>query len=336
MDACRDCQQVQAREILRVFGEMTNQNATFEGQILFFFAKQKEEALYRLITEVHSKCDLPHTKVSPGQQRAHLKSAYLNILGESFGMTGINAARADRFLNEARANIHSVTRDHLIKQLMSYCCPERLVRELLYDINNQSSDAERLISPKCIFDWVKKNMSLEKAHHVFYDEDRAEDYKGLDPDKPKDENCYEPFLSPKFLTEILTKMGIVKGPSDDDDDIEVIDLCSSEDESSKVDEAVPNTTTASDSKKRRKKKKHKKVKRVKSKDKRPHKWQIHLGGNWKDFDNYTSTVLESAFASGSTSCPYTLGRWGYVLDFPRMLQVNTSTNKSRSVRRVPR
>ena len=179
-------------------------------------------------------------------------------------------------------------------------------------------------------------MSLEKAHHVFYDEDRAEDYKGLDPDKPKDENCYEPFLSPTFLTEILTKMGIVKGPGDDDDDIEVIDLCSSEDESSKVDEAVPNTTTASDSKKRRKKKKHKKVKRVKSKDKRPHKWQIHLGGNWKDFDNYTSTVLESAFASGSTSCPYTLGRWGYILDFPRMLQVNTSTNKSRSVRRVPR
>ncbi len=149
MDACRDCQQVQAREILRVFGEMTNQNATFEEQILFFFAKQKEEALYRLITEVHPKCDLPHTKVSPGQQRAHLKSAYLNILGESFGMTGVNAARADRFLNEAKANIHSVTRDQLVKQLMSYCCPERLVRELLCDINNQSSDAERLISPKC-------------------------------------------------------------------------------------------------------------------------------------------------------------------------------------------
>ena len=60
------------------------------------------------------------------------------------------------------------------------------------------------------------------------------------------------------------------------------------DESSKVDEAVPNTTTASDSK-RRKKKKHKKV-RSQSKDRR--QMQIHPGGNWKDFDNYTSTVLE--------------------------------------------
>ena len=99
--------------------------------------------------QVHSKCDLPHTKVSPGQQRAHLKSAYLDILGESFGMTGVNAARADRFLSEAKHNMRSVSRDQIVKQLMSYCCPERLVRELLYDINNQSSDAERLISPKC-------------------------------------------------------------------------------------------------------------------------------------------------------------------------------------------
>ena len=116
---------------------------------------------------------------------------------------GINAARADRFLNEARRHSFS-----LEINLSSNSC-RTAVRNDSYEnsIRHQQSigDVERLISPKCIFDWVK-NMSLEKAHHVFYDEDRAEDYKGLDPDKPKDGNCYEPFLSPKFLTEILTKM----------------------------------------------------------------------------------------------------------------------------------
>ena len=64
VDACRDCQQVQAREILRLFGEMTNQNATFEGQILFFFAKQKEEALYRLISEVGRNSSVVYQNVS--------------------------------------------------------------------------------------------------------------------------------------------------------------------------------------------------------------------------------------------------------------------------------
>jgi hypothetical protein len=335
VDACQDCQQVQAREILRLFGEMTNQNATFRGQILFFFAKQKEEALYRLITEMHSNCDLPHTKVSPGQQRAHLKSAYLNLLGESFGMTGVNAARADRFLSEARGNMRIISRDKLIERLMMYCCPERLIRELLYDINNQSRDAERLISPKCIFDWVKKNMSLEKAHHVFYDEDRAEDYKGLDPDKPKDENSYEPFLSPKFLTEILFKMRILREPGDEEEekeeeDFEVIDLCGS----SSGEEEKTNSTTTTAIKKRNKKRKSRK--RSKKIDTRPQKWQINLDGSWKDYDNVTSTILESAFQQGSSSCPYAFGRWSYILDFRRMLQINTSTNRTRPVRRIPR
>lgn len=192
-----------------------------------------------------------------------------------------------------------------------------------------------------IFDWVKKNMSLEKAHHVFYDEDRAEDYKGLEPDRPKDENCYEPFLSPKFLTQVLIKMGIVRESTDEDseDDVEVIDLCSSsdDDESSKSDlKVVPIKTNSTTKKRQMKVKSLKKAKRSVKTDSRSHKWQIDLDGHWKDFDNYTSTILESAFVTGRLpNCHYTLGKWRYVLDFHRMLQINTRTNKSRPVRRVP-
>lgn len=276
-------------------------------------------------------------------------------------MTGINAARADRFLNEARGNIRDVRRDQLISRLTKYCCPERLVRELIYDINNQSKDAERLISPKCIFDWVKKNMSLEKAHHVFYDEDRAEEYvldappfffpfdspyllisflfrryKGLDPDKPKDENCYEPFLSPKFLTEILIKMKILREPGK----VEVVDLCgdSDDEETSKIidddddDDEIDSSNLSS-----RKKKRHKSGDSDDGKpmiDMRPHRWQVSLGGNWKDFDDLTNVILESAFVAKQTSIPFRFGSWNYLLDFVLMQQINTQTNRTRSVRRV--
>ena len=47
-------------------------------------------------------CDLDHTRTQPHQQRAHLMSAYVDLLGEDFGLDGVTAARSDRFLSSAR------------------------------------------------------------------------------------------------------------------------------------------------------------------------------------------------------------------------------------------
>merc|ERR1711972_1047686 len=42
--ACQDCQQVQAREILRIFGDLTAQNATLEEQLKYTLVREKEAA----------------------------------------------------------------------------------------------------------------------------------------------------------------------------------------------------------------------------------------------------------------------------------------------------
>merc|ERR1719436_1359760 len=58
--ACQDCQQVQAREILRIFGDLTSQNATLEEQLKYSLVRGKEAALNSLISRRHPKCDLDH------------------------------------------------------------------------------------------------------------------------------------------------------------------------------------------------------------------------------------------------------------------------------------
>ena len=90
--ACEDCQQVQAREILRIYGDLTSQNQTFEQQLKYSLLRQKEVALNRFITDKHKGCDLDHTQVQPQQQRPHLFSGYVAYIGEDFGLDGLDAA----------------------------------------------------------------------------------------------------------------------------------------------------------------------------------------------------------------------------------------------------
>ena len=83
-EACQNCQQVQAREILRLYSDMTAQTATFERQLLYSLVRQKEAALDRLISYYHSpECDQDHTKVKPWQQRPHLYSVRQRTMREA-------------------------------------------------------------------------------------------------------------------------------------------------------------------------------------------------------------------------------------------------------------
>jgi len=214
-DACMDCQQVQAREILRIYGDLTCQTQTLETQTHYFLLKQKEDALDRFITQIHQGCDLDHTKSSPGKQRAHLKSAYIDMLGRDFGLEAVEAAKEDRFLAEARHELENgvwagVGVKVIMKRLKNELSLPIFVNYLLADVNNQSKTAERLINRDVIFAWVQKNMSKDEAHRVFYDEDRAADYAGQTPDKPLEANKYQPFLSQKLLLQMLMTMGFIQ------------------------------------------------------------------------------------------------------------------------------
>lgn len=207
--SCQDCQQVQAREVLRIFGDLTAQNATLEGQLMYSLLRLKEVALNCYISRVHPKCDSAHTTVSSWQQRAHLWSAYVVLIGESFGLDGITAARSDRFLSQAQGEIGQVDAKTLVGQLRQNLSVEEWLCVLLADINNQAEGADRLIDRDCIFKWAQTNMSSEKAHCVFYDEDRDTDYAEQEPRKPTQNNLFQPFLSRGVLVDMLKVAGFL-------------------------------------------------------------------------------------------------------------------------------
>eukprot|EP00658_Telonema_sp_P-2_P035091 TRINITY_DN2556_c0_g1_i3.p1 TRINITY_DN2556_c0_g1~~TRINITY_DN2556_c0_g1_i3.p1 ORF type:complete len:389 (+),score=96.16 TRINITY_DN2556_c0_g1_i3:306-1472(+) len=104
--AAEDCQGVQAREIMRMYSDLTCQSRDLPQQILYFLSKYKEEALQAVITERHPKADLDHHHAKPWEQRPHLYSAYTEILGDQFGLPNLSG-KADRFLAQATQQVVS-------------------------------------------------------------------------------------------------------------------------------------------------------------------------------------------------------------------------------------
>lgn len=233
VEACQDCQQVQARVILRMYSDLTCKTQTLEQQLKYSLVRPKEAALHILISKYHAPdCDQSHNIIGPERQRAHLLSAYVSLIGNEFGLDGVETAKGDRFLNEALAVVRSVhlhgysssisssmlsngdssLKQSIMDELTSSLCVKEWLTDLIGDINNQSPNADRVIDRACIFSWATKNTSLDDdlPHRIFYEESRAEEYKDLDPNEPTKDNEYEPFFSPKVLVELLDKMQLLK------------------------------------------------------------------------------------------------------------------------------
>jgi hypothetical protein len=206
--ACQDCQQVQAREILRIFGDLTSQSATFEEQLRYSLVREKELSLNCHISHRHPRCDLDHTMVQPCQQRVHLFSGYVSLIGEAFGLDSLTAARSDRFLDGALREIDRVDTAALMAELKSGMSVADWLRTLLADINNQAESADRLIDRGCLFKWMHASMGTD-AHLIFYDPDRAAEFAGQVPAKPTEANTFQPFLSCRVLVEILLTAGML-------------------------------------------------------------------------------------------------------------------------------
>jgi hypothetical protein len=208
--ACQDCQQVQAREILRIHGDLTSQNATLEKQLKYSLVRDKEAALHRLISERHPRCDLDWTQVKPWQQRPHLMSGYTFSIGEAFGLDSVTTARSDRFLSNAQSEIGEIDCEKVVLELKQSMSVRGWLQMLLADINNQTEGADRLIDRNCIFNWVQANMDTESAYSVFYDEDRRAEFVDLDPQEPASANRFQPFLSLRVLVDILLSAGMLE------------------------------------------------------------------------------------------------------------------------------
>merc|ERR1712232_1228180 len=143
------------------------------------------------------------------EQRPHVLSGYLCLIGEAFGLDGVEVAALDRYHEEVLALIGHVDLQQLAADLQQQLSVKAWITTLLADINNQSTTFDRLISRDCIFKWVQENASGEAAHLVFYCEDRAAEFQGQTPPRPTEENLYQPFLSCRVLVEILVAMGML-------------------------------------------------------------------------------------------------------------------------------
>lgn len=66
---------------------------------------------------------------------------------------------------------------------------------------------------------------------------------------------------------------------------------------------------------------------------RPHgRFQIQLGGEWKDYAKYEDAILKQAFLVGHSHCKFSLRGQHYEYDFKRMKQTNVTTHKQREIR----
>ncbi len=74
---------------------------------------------------------------------------------------------------------------------------------LVNDVNQQSKDADRLVSRDDLGRWAGNTDENNgfASHSIFYDEDQPDNYKDLG--KPTDENLYQPFLNRKVALEVL-------------------------------------------------------------------------------------------------------------------------------------
>merc|ERR1712113_883420 len=108
-----------------------------------------------------------------------------------FGFDGLDAAREDRFLVDAQRELGSVSADEVITALRRHMSVNAWLEDLLADINNQTEEADHLISRDCIFKWATENMGTNTSL-VFYDEERAHEFVWMVPNQPSEKNKYQP------------------------------------------------------------------------------------------------------------------------------------------------
>jgi len=63
-------------------------------------------------------------------------------------------------------------------------------------------------------------------------------------------------------------------------------------------------------------------------------FEIELDHGWAPFDPMTARMLADAYINGHDEIEYSARRQMYVVDFHKMLQVNTQTGRSRRMRRI--
>ena len=89
-----DCQPVMQRTVNGLLTELLSFEDDLPKQVRIKFQEFKDQQLEALIAEVHPNA-YTADDTSPKQQMPHLKSGYLLVMGEEFGLSGIEEAHYD-------------------------------------------------------------------------------------------------------------------------------------------------------------------------------------------------------------------------------------------------
>jgi len=118
-------------------------------------------------------------------------------IGDSFGLRGIEAARADYCATKITGNEVSIVRESF-RRLFSI---RELITTLVCDINQQDAEVERFIDRDSLTRWAgdpDENKGFD-MHSIFFDEDNKSAYQG----EPKAENAYMPFVNHDVVLQLL-------------------------------------------------------------------------------------------------------------------------------------
>jgi hypothetical protein len=182
--AYRACQAVQYRTIQEIMSEILNKGDLADS-VRVWWQEYKMNKLDEFILEKHPHCNDNHTEQN--KQFPHIKNAYIEALGDEFGLTGLVAASRD-IHRPKNLSFHSGLRAEFRGMLDL----QEFARLIALDINNSDKESSRL-EKNLIFDWY--NAGNSDDDFALYSEDKNYDDLPAPTEQQKDFMNGIPFMS---------------------------------------------------------------------------------------------------------------------------------------------
>jgi len=200
-EAFTSCQAEQGRVIDHVYGELVGRDKGLREQVLILVDIHKQAVMDQVVNQLHPDA-WKTSDANPHGQVPHLQNSYRASLGESLGLRGVEAARAD-YLRQNFNSSQITEAEELFRSLFSV---QEIVDSFVKDINQQDQNSERIIDRDTLTKWAAEASSTDAQfdpHSIYYNEAAPGEYC---MEAPVEENIYQPFLSQKAALNIFRKL----------------------------------------------------------------------------------------------------------------------------------
>lgn len=193
-EAFTSCQAEQARVIDSVFGQLSGRDLSLKEQVLGLLNTYKERILERTVLSLYPSC-------AHDQRLPHYQSSFRVLFGKTIGLSGVETARHDVH----KPHIEDKNLNLFVTRYNRLFDPAEFIDDLMGDINQPDSEAERFIDLKTLANWAAPESGSDYnadgfySHDIFYDEDREDEYEA----PPASDREYLPYLNKKIALDVL-------------------------------------------------------------------------------------------------------------------------------------